>query len=220
LADFESVKNATKILKQKNIDILYLAAGAYNIKRYSTSLGYDNVFQINFISHYYLAKELSKQIKANNGKIIAVSSVAYNYSKIDENNIDFSSKKKHSFVYGNAKRFLTFSLMELAKEKQINLSIVHPGITLTEMTNHYPKAINWLVKIAIKLFFPNNKKAALSLLKGIFENTNYLEWIGPKHLTIWGNPKKQYLKNIKQTEIKKIYDIAERIYKDIKKDTN
>ena len=88
---------------------------------------------------------------------MAVSSIAYNYSKIDENDIDFSTRKRASKAYGNSKRFLTFALHELCKNEKVNLAVVQPGVTLTNMTNHYPKAINWLVKIGIKLLFPSLK---------------------------------------------------------------
>ncbi len=208
LSNFESVKSATKKLKQKHIDILYLAAGVYNVPRFKTDLGYDNVFQTNFISHYYIAKELLENIKTVNGKIVAVSSIAHNYSNIDEKDIDFSTRTKHSKVYGNAKRFLTFALMELCKKENVNLSIVHPGLTLTNMTNHYPKAINWLVTIFIGLFCPNLKKASLSLVKGVFDSTSYHEWIGPSIFNIWGQPKKKKLKTCTESESKKIFKIA------------
>ena len=217
LSNFESVKNATHILKQKHIDILYLAAGVYNVKRFKTDIGFDNIFQTNFVSHYYMVKELLTRLNKTNGKIVAVSSIAYNYSTIDDNDIDFSSRKKASRVYGNSKRFLTFGLHELMKNQSSQLSIVHPGVTLTTMTNHYPKAINWLVKLGIKLFFPKIEQASLSLIKGIFENTQPFEWIGPKIFNIWGKPKKQRIKNIPTEEISKIFNIAENIYNNLTK---
>ena len=216
LTDFESVKTATELLKQKRIDILYLAAGVYNVKRYKTSLGYNNIFQTNFLSHYYMVKELLTNIKQVNGKIVAVSSIAYNYSTLDENDLDFSKRNKHSKVYGNSKRFLTFALQELCEKEKVALSVVHPGVTLTEMTNHYPKAINWLVKLGIKILFPPTSQASLSLIEGVFNFTNYHEWIGPKFMNIWGKPKKQKIKNISNEESKKIFNIAENIYSKIK----
>ncbi|MBO5955058.1 MAG: SDR family NAD(P)-dependent oxidoreductase [Clostridia bacterium] len=218
LSNFESIKTATHMLKQKQIDILYLAAGVYNVKRFKTDLDYDNVFQTNFVSHYYMAKELMNNIKTSNGKIVAISSIAHNYSKIDAHDIDFSSRKKHSKVYGNSKRFLMFSLMELCKRENVNLSIVHPGLTLTEMTNHYPKAINWLVKIFIKFFCPNTQKASLSLIKGVFDNTTYHRWIGPSFLQVYGKLKKIKLKSCTESESKMIFEIAEDIYNHIKEE--
>ena len=85
------------------------------------------------------------------------------------------------------------------------------------MTNHYPKAINWLVKIGIKILFPKKEKSCLSLINGIFDNTTSLEWIGPKTFNIWGNPKKQKIKNINSIEGKKIFEIAENIYENLKR---
>ena len=215
LANFESVKNTTEKLKQKHIDILYLCAGVYNVKRYKTDLGYDNIFQTNFVSHYYMVNELLPQLNNTNGKIVAVSSIAHNYSTIDEEDIDFSTRKKSSKVYGNSKRFLTFSLCELMKNQKATLAIVHPGVTLTEMTNHYPKAINWLVKVGIKILFPSPKKASLSLLKGIFESTINYSWIAPSRFNIWGFPKTQKIKGTNLEEVKTIFNISEKIYKDL-----
>ena len=211
LENFESVKTATEVLKTKPIDILYLSAGAYNIKRCKTSLGFDNVFQINFVSHYYIAKQLLPFLNSRNGKIVAIGSVAHKYSKINSNDVDFSQQKKSSKAYGNAKRFLMFSLMKLLENERCKLSIVHPGVTLTNMTNHYPKAINGLVKIGIKILFPTPNKASLSLMKGIFESTELLEWIGPAMFNVWGYPKKAKIK-IDDSEVENIFIIAERIF--------
>ncbi len=216
LEDFESVKSATNILKERQIDVLYLAAGVYNVKRFKTSIGFNNIFQTNFLSHYYMAKQLLPNIKEVNGKIIAVSSIAHNYSKTNIQDIDFKNQKKNNKVYGNAKRYLTFALQELAKQENFNLSIVHPGLTLTEMTNHYPKGINWLVKLFIGAFCPSVKTASLSLVKGVFENTTYDEWIGPEIFDIWGKPKKNNLKTCSLEESKQIFEIAEKIYKNLK----
>ena len=109
-----------------------------------------------------------------------------------------------------------FSLHELFKDiDDIDLAIVHPGVTLTNMTNHYPKAINWLVKMFIKLFFPPPKKACLSVVLGTSKCCNYLEWIGPKIFGVWGTPKISKLKTCNNEECKEIYEIAENIYTDI-----
>ena len=45
-------------------------------------------------------------IEARGGRIVAVSSIAHNYSEIDERDVDFSTRRKASIVYGNAKRYL------------------------------------------------------------------------------------------------------------------
>ncbi len=214
LADFNNVKIVTNQLKSYKLDILILNAGVYNVARYRTNIGFDNIFQVNFVSQYYLAKELIPTLKKSNySKVVAVGSIAHNYSKIDKLDIDFSKKRKPSLVYGNSKRFLMFGLAKLfSKEDKIKFSLVHPGITLTEMTNHYPKAINWLVKIGIKILFPSPKKAVLSILKGLFDTTPNLTWIGPKTFNIWGKPAKTHINTTTTKECQDIDTIASDIY--------
>lgn len=215
LSSIASVKLSVESLRNFNIDILIHNAGIYNVPLDKTSSGYNNVFQTNFISPYYLTKEFIKN--SNVSKIVVVSSIAHNYSKINFDDIDFSKSKKASKVYGNSKRFLTFAMQELFKDLQhVKLSIVHPGITLTNMTNHYPKAINWLVKFGIKILFPKPKQASLNIIKGVFYSTNYHEWIGPKTFNIWGRPQKKKLNTASAQESKQIFEIAEKIYEKIK----
>ena len=179
--------------------------------------GYNNIFQVNFLYQYYFTKQLLSELqKSSNPVCITVSSIAHTFAKLDINDIDYSARKKQSKIYGNSKRFLTGAMQELFKDFNIKLAIVHPGITLTNMTNHYPKAINWLVKIAIKLFFPSPKKATLNILYGLNHYTTYGEWIGPSIFNIWGKPKKKKLKSITKLESKQMFDIAENIIKSIK----
>ena len=58
LSDMASVIKAAEELVLLTPDIFIHNAGAYSIPRYTASLGYDNVFQINFISPYYIIKKL------------------------------------------------------------------------------------------------------------------------------------------------------------------
>lgn len=217
-ADLKSVKNAISRLKKYNgIDVLINNSGIYNVPIKRLDSGFNNVFQVNFLYTYYFAKQLLSELeKQENSVCVTVSSIAHNYSKIDENDIDFSSRKKPSKIYGNSKRFLTFSLYHLFEKTKVKLSIVHPGITLTNMTNHYPKMVNWLVKIGIKLLFPSPEKAALNMILGTQKETNNNEWIGPKIFNIWGFPKLQKLKTCNENESEKIFEIAENLYSNIK----
>ena len=56
------------------------------------------------------------------------------------------------------------------------------------------------------------RKAALSLLLGVFEKTEYCRWIGPKIFDVWGLPENKPLKTCKEDEIRKIAAVAEDIY--------
>lgn len=217
LENFSSVVAAVEQLKHLDVDYLILNAGAYKIPRHKCDTGYDNVFQINFVSPYYLARELAPQIKERSGRVVAVSSIAHNYSKIDVSDVDFSTRAASSLVYGNAKRFLTLSLYVHLKGKNI-LSIVHPGITLTNITAHFPKIIFSIIKYPMKIIFMSPKMASLSVLSGLFNNTETGEWIGPKLFNIWGFPRKKQLKTFTYCELMRANDLADKIYDNLKKD--
>lgn len=214
LEDMASVKAVCEQLKKSPPDIFIHNAGAYNIPRKKCDTGYDNVFQINFVSPYYITRELMPVMRERAGRIIAVGSIAHNYSKTDARDVDFSTRQASSLVYGNAKRYLMFSLFELFKdEKDIALSVVHPGITFTNITAHYPPLIFAVIKHPMKIIFMKPKKAALCVIKGVFEDCGYCEWIGPKIFDVWGLPRRKKLKTCDANERKRIFETAEEIYK-------
>ncbi len=147
LESIESVKQAAAELRALGVDIFIHNAGAYAIPRHKCDTGLDNVFQINFLSPYYLIRTLLPHLRAQKGRVVIVSSIAHDYAKSDPEDVDFSTRSRASLVYGNAKRYLTFSLAELFKNEQdVTLSITHPGISFTGITAHYPKVIYALIK--------------------------------------------------------------------------
>lgn len=216
MEDFSSVRTATdKLISLKPYAII-LNAGAYSIPRKTTNLGFDNLFQINFVSPYYMAKKLMPTFEKNGGRVVAVGSIAHTYSKANPKDIDFKSIKANSKAYGNAKRFLMFSLWELFEDKSPPfLAITHPGITFTGITNHYPKLIFAIIKHPMKFIFMKPKMAALSILKGLFDYTPHNEWIGPRFFGIWGLPKTTALKTCSTNEQQFIFKTAEKIYKSL-----
>lgn len=212
LEDICSVREACDRLIEMNVDIFIHNAGAYSIPRHKCSTGYDNVFQINFVSPYYMIKRLLPHLRERVGKVIVVGSIAHNYSVTDADDIDFSTRKQASLVYGNAKRYLMFALHELFKnESNVKLAVAHPGITFTNITAHYPKLIFAIIKEPMKIIFMKPKKASLSMVKAVFEDCDYCEWIGPKMFDVWGLPSKKVLKTCSVDERKRIYVIAEDI---------
>lgn len=202
LDDMDSVKAAAEELRRYPIDIFICNAGAYSIPRKVCDSGYDNVFQINFVSHYMLIEALLPTLRKRSGKVVVVGSVAHRYSRSDPSDVDFSTRKKASLVYGNSKRYLMFILAEKFKnEPCVGFAITHPGITFTNITAHYPKLIFALIKRPMKIIFPSTKRACLSILRGIFEDTCGEEWIGPAIFDVWGMPKKKKLRSLKAGEL-------------------
>ncbi len=218
LEDIDSVRNACKLLKEIAPDAIIHNAGAYSIPRHKCSTGYDNVFQINFLSPYYIIKELLPTLREKDGRVIVVGSVAHNYSVTDPDDTDFSARKKASLVYGNAKRHLMYATHELLKdEKHAHLAVTHPGITFTNITAHYPKLIFAVIKHPMKVIFMKPKKACLSIINGLFEDTPHLTWTGPRFFNVWGYPKTKKLKTASAKEISRIYTTAEKLYGEIAK---
>lgn len=212
LENVESVKSALPMILDASPDFLVLNAGAYHIPRCKSALNLENVFQINFLSPYFLAHEL----KESGAHIVAVSSIALSYSKTDQNDVDFSSRTKSNLIYGNSKRFLTSALFSLFENSE-KLSIVHPGITFTNITAHYPPLVFAIIKHPMKIIFMSRKKAALSVLKGLFDHTKDGQWIGPRIFNIWGLPKKQSLSFCDKKETAFIKKTAENLYNQMKK---
>ncbi len=218
LADFESVKSAKDVLLGEKIDFLIHNAGAYSIPRKVCETGFDNVYQINFVSPYYLTRTLMKPIKERGGKIVIVGSIAHDYSKTDKSDVDFKTRKKASRVYGNAKRFIMFSSYALLENEDCpEISVTHPGITFTGITSHYPKLIFAIIKHPMKIIFMRRDKAALSIIKGVFEPTSKNEWIGPRLFNVWGLPKKKALKTVSKSEFEFIKETSEKIYSELNK---
>ncbi len=218
MENINTVKASCRELQKREFDFLILNAGAYHIPRHKTTLGYDNVYQINFISPYYMVRKLLPYLEERNVKVVAVGSLAYRDVKLNEKDIDFSLCKSPKKVYGNAKRFLMFSLLELLKDQtKVKLAITHPGIVLTNIMKNYSKFVYSLIKYPMKIIFSSPQKGCLSIIKGVFEECDGREWIGPKMFNIWGFPKKKPLKSCKKTESEKILSIANQIYNKIEK---
>ena len=211
LENISAVRELAKALQNETIDYLVLNAGAYKIPRRKGENGFENAFNINFVSPYILADALLPQIKARGGKLIAVGSIAHNYSKIDVNDVDFATRKAPSKIYGNAKRYLMYSLWSL-DEYRDTVNVAHPGIAVTNITSHYPKLIYAIIKYPMKIIFMNPKKASLSILYALFTETKKNEWIGPRIFDVWGLPRKKTLKTCSQEEAEKISELSKEIY--------
>ncbi len=217
LEDMDSVRSAAEELKDRELYAFIHNAGAYAIPRHTCSTGYDNVFSINFLSPYYIIKELLPTLRKSSGRAVVVGSIAHRYSATDPDDVDFRTRKKASLVYGNAKRYLMFALFELFRgETEAGLSVVHPGITFTNITAHYPKLIFAVIKHPMKIIFMKPRRAALSILSGLFDESGYLEWIGPRYFDVWGLPKKRTLRSVSIDERERIFSTAERLYEELR----
>ena len=219
IADMERMTDVCALcdtLAGMAVDVLILNAGAYAIERRRTDSGYDNVFQINCVSPYYIARRLLPQLRERQGRVVVVGSIAHNYSRTDDKDIDFTSRKASSLVYGNAKRRLMGALYALFRdERAATLAVVHPGVTYTNITAHYPPWLFAIIKHPMRLIFSPVRTAALSILRGVFEACGEGEWIGPRVFDVWGLPTKRRLRTIGAAESAAIATTAEQMWEQL-----
>jgi NAD(P)-dependent dehydrogenase (short-subunit alcohol dehydrogenase family) len=213
LSDIASVRSACEVLETMPIDVLIHNAGAYSIPRKTCDTGYDNVFQINFVSPYYMTRRLLPMLRARGGRVVAVGSIAHRYSRIDTQDVDFSNRTRASLVYGNAKRHLMYALWSLFEgETQASLAVTHPGISFTGITDHYPPLLFAIIKHPMKVIFMRPHRASLSILRGVFAPTGMREWWGPSVLGVWGLPARRRVRSADEQERGTIAMRAEQIY--------
>ena len=213
LANMDDVDRVTNILLERPPDIFIHNAGAYSIPRCTCSTGFDNVFQINFVSPYAMIRRLLPSMEARHGRIVVVGSIAHRYSRSDIQRVDFADRKAASKVYGNAKRWLMAATASLIPQyPQVAFSITHPGISFTGITAHYPPWLFAIIKHPMKWIFMKPANACRSVLQGVFDSCHEDEWIGPWCCDVWGTPRKKRLRSIPTAERAAIAAVAEELY--------
>lgn len=208
-----SADAALECLEALAPEILIQNAGAYAIERHPTEIGYDNVFQINFVTPYYLIRRLLPSLRARNGHIVIVGSIAHSLARITPEDADFSRSRSDMRAYGNAKRCLMLATEELiANETAVTLSITHPGITATNITSHYPRPIHALVKPLMRVVFPSPHRASRAVFRGVSEPTDVGEWIGPRLFGVWGRPRRKKRPSVGTNERAQAARLADEVF--------
>ncbi len=214
LCDFEKKSDTIKALERLEVyrpDYLVLASGIYAVPRHHVC-GVDNVFTVNCLSPYFLVHRLANQFKETGCHVVVVGSIAYRYKKSDPADFDFSGYRQSYLCYGNSKRTLMASLTRFGESHLPGqITVVHPGISFTGITAHYPKWLFALIKHPMKWIFMEPHKAALCLLAGLFTDCKPWQWIGPIFLDIWGMPKIKRFKGISSDEADALSKTMERV---------
>ena len=187
------------------IDYFINNAGIYSLPKTFTKEGYEIHFATNALGNYYLAKKIIYNLNSN-AKIIFTSSISYKFYEI--NFKDFEGRKYRSGLkrYAVTKRIMTYNAQAInnqLKDSNITVSLVHPGICATELFTKNDKKIYRFLYPIMRLIFHKADKASLAIVKGLFDETNFNEWIGPGILNVWGYPKIRKL-NRKLCDYRKI----------------
>ena len=184
--------------KYPKVDIFINNSGVYHLPKSLSVDGYEIHFATNTLGNYYLAKKIIYDMRVNS-KMIFVSSLAANFNSIDFKDVQSLHCKNKMKVYARSKRYMmanTLSLKNTIEENTIDINFVHPGVCATELfTKSHSKFFINLIYPIMKLIFHSPKKAALTVIKGIFVETKFDEWIVPGGLFgVWGYPKVKKMK--------------------------
>ena len=99
MSNLDTVNSAVTELDKLKIDTLVLNAGIYNVPLTTLEYGYNNVFQVNFLSQYILTKKLLSRDNCCVKKVVAVGSIAYKNIKFKSDDVDYSKNKKPFDVF-------------------------------------------------------------------------------------------------------------------------
>lgn len=217
LQNMDSVNQVTEALKQNTPDILLHNAGIYKVPPVTCSTGLKNVFQVNFAAPYYMTKRLMPQLEARRARVVVVGSIASNYSGFDPSDPDFSRRDSCQLVYGNSKRFLMYAFARLFENHpEVDFAMGHPGISYTNISDHYPRWLTPIIKPCLKLFFMKPQKACRGILLALCRPVDPGFWSGPRYFSIWGNPAVRKLRGCKKEEQEQIFSAAEQIVRKMK----
>lgn len=199
--------------KYQKIDIFINNSGIYHQNSSLSKDGYEIHFATNTLGNYYLSKKIIFDLKYHS-KMVFVSSLASEFFDINFSDIQSLHTKSKMKIYSRSKKMMTMNVLSLKNELKahsIDVNIVHPGVCATDLfSSGHSKLFMMIVHPLMKLIFHSPKKAALSIVKGIFASTEVDEWIGPRGIFhVSGYPKisKISKKNCDTTVIQKVENI-------------
>lgn len=137
LASLRSCKNFCEEVKKQyqHIDYLILNAGVFGLPYQTTEDGLEIHFQVNHLSHHYLALQLSDLLN-HESRVIVLSSESHRFSNFPKHDLTREilsppqSKFSSMMAYNNSKICNVLFACELARKWQsrgISVFAVHPG---------------------------------------------------------------------------------------------
>lgn len=144
----ESVRKFAKDIlnEETKIDVLINNAGLTMSTKQMTSEGLELVFATNHFGHFLLTNLLIDNLRANQARVVNVSSLAHSWSKgLDCDNLCAEKGWDVKTIYGDSKLANVLFTRELARREDSKLvcASVHPGFVMTEFfrTENVPDLI-------------------------------------------------------------------------------
>lgn len=141
-ADLSSLNQVRKLAENvmanySKLDVLINNAGIYMKERKLSIDGYEMTFAVNHLSHFLLTNLLLDLLKqSNDGRIVNVSSIAHQNSKLDWNNLNGEKSFSAYGAYSLSKLANVLFSNELAnrlKGTNTKSNSLHPGVITTKL---------------------------------------------------------------------------------------
>lgn len=194
-SSFLSIDNFIKVLQEKysHIDYLVCNAGIYHPKKNQKTIdGYPLTIGTNYLGLFYLIENLKSYLVGT--KIIFVNSLVYNRIKRFKYE-ELSTETTSIFnQYCFSKLAITNYFYYLSKSTDLNIYLMHPGVSSTNIftspTSSYKNWFKKLAKVVLPLFVHSPTKACLGIVNLCakdYPNHTFLAPRGLKHIS--GYPK-------------------------------
>jgi retinol dehydrogenase 12 len=149
------------------LDVLINNAGIFASERQITGDGFETIFQVNYLSQFYLTQLMLDALKrSEQGRVINLSSSVYSTGKFDPENLQ--SEKRFSTIssYAASKLLVLMSTLDLAdrlRNTPITVNAVHPGVVNTKMLRSATGLFKLIALLATPFAVSPEKGAATSI---------------------------------------------------------
>ncbi len=173
------------------LDILVNNAGVMHPPANKTAEGFELQFGVNHLGHHALTGRLLPLLsRAEDPRIVTVSSIAHRGAKIDFDNLRMEKGYNPYREYGQSKLANLVFARELdrrlrAAQSPIRSIAAHPGVSATDLSRYFPRLVASLAK-GVSM---SPAKGALSQIYACVEDVQGGAYIGPDGFKeIWGWP--------------------------------
>lgn len=221
LSKLKSVRLFAELFKSKynQLDLLINNAGIMMTPYKRTEDGFENQLGSNYLGHFLLTGLLLPYLEKTPGsRVVSLSSNAHRWGTIRLDDLHFEQGYNPRAAYGQSKLACLMFSYELDRklrqhQYQIKSVAAHPGITLTNLINHFNPVTKFIANILSPLFFHSIKSGALPVLRAALDpDIKGGEYFGPGGFREYKGPPVKVDSNRKSKDIqtaKRLWDLSE-----------
>ncbi|MHA1199601.1 MAG: SDR family oxidoreductase [Candidatus Heimdallarchaeaceae archaeon] len=173
ICDLSSLKDVKRFSEEfiknySNLHVLINNAGVFRMKREVTEDGYELVFGVNYLAHFYLTKLLLPLLKKSSpSRIVNLSSDMHKFYKIKLKDPLLEKRYSGQQAYSNSKTAMVLFTNKLVRELEgtdVSVFTVNPGHVKTQLTTvGMPKLFT-----TISNLIPNRRTPAIGAEPSVY----------------------------------------------------